>query len=456
MSSVKEKVAINSIVASALMSIAKFTVGFMTGSLGLISEGLHSLLDLGATIMTYFAVRVSDKPADDTHHYGHGKIESVTALAETILLFLTSIWIVYEAGHRLIAGGSHVEFTWWAVIVIVGSMAIDYHRARALKKVAIETKSQALEADALHFSSDILTSAVVLLGLLFVYLGWENGDSIAAIAVALFICKVGWDMAKRTIDTLIDAAPEGITEHIHRLLLPLPAVLSVDRVRARPAGSILYLDLDINVNRALSPIQVQKVKDDIMRVITEDMPETEISISFHPIVLDTETTHQKVLLMATNMHIPIHHLMVHFVGDVISVTMDVEIDGTKTMKEAHDLVTHFEQAIKDELGGNVEIDTHIEPLVVDYVEGEDVSDDVQQKIMMRMQDIVAGHPSLRHIHDVRVRQTTGGLVIVYHCLVDENASVYAAHRSMDVFEQAVRADIPEILRIIGHAETVMH
>lgn len=456
MSSQKEKVALNSVLASAVMSVSKFTVGFMTGSLGLISEGLHSLLDLGATLLTFFAVRISDKPADDKHHYGHGKIESVAALAETALLMLTSVWIMYEAISRLIEGGNHVQVTWWAVAVILASIAIDFHRARALSRVAKETKSQALEADALHFSSDILSSSVVLLGLIFVYLGWPNGDSYASIGVALFVCKAGWDMGRRTIDTLIDAAPEGISSHVSRIVSTVPAVLEIEQIRARPVGNILYIDLSVKINRTLPITQVHKIKEVICDRIIEEIPEAELSITTVPVALDTETTQQKVLLIASNMHLHIHHLFVHKFGGKLSVTMDIEIDGRKTMQEAHDIASEFEQEIIRDLGADIEVDTHIEPLVTEQLEGQDLPDSDYQEMLSRIHEIAKSHGKIKDLHDVRIRQTEHGLIIVYHCLVDGDISVAMAHDYMDAFERVLRVELSNVARVIGHAETVMH
>src|SRR5215831_241074 len=189
----KEKVALSSIAASAGLTIAKAVVGFATGSLAILSEAAHSLLDLAATVMTYFAVRISGKPADKEHHYGHGKVESVSALAETGLLFVLSGLVVWEALQRLFGGQGHaVEATVWAFVVIIGSILVDFFRARVLYRVAAETASEALEADALHFGSDMWSSAAVLVSLIAVRLGYPAADSIAAIVVAVFICVAGW------------------------------------------------------------------------------------------------------------------------------------------------------------------------------------------------------------------------------------------------------------------------
>ena len=237
----KQRVALTSIFASGGLTIAKGVVGFSTGSLAVLSEAAHSLIDLAATIMTYFAVRVSGKPADEEHHYGHGKVESVTALAETALLFLLSGIVIWEAAHRLLGGAHHaVEATIWAFGVIAVSILVDFFRARLLYRVAAETSSEALEADALHFGSDMWSSIAVLIGLGAVALGYPWADSAAALIVAVFILIAGWRLGRRTVDTLTDTAPEGAAARISEIARHVGGVVAIERVRARPVGPALF------------------------------------------------------------------------------------------------------------------------------------------------------------------------------------------------------------------------
>ena len=211
----KQQVVTYSFFASALMSAAKLTAGLLTGSLGILSEAIHSIIDMGATGITWFAVRWSDQPPDDEHHYGHAKAESVAALIETALLFVTTGWIIYEAVLRLLGEGHVVEITWWAVAIIVASIAIDFSRSRALSRVAEKTSSEALEADALHFSSDMWSSCVVLLGLGAVGLGYPQADAVAALIVSAFVALAGWRLGGRTLATLLDTAPAGATTYFN-------------------------------------------------------------------------------------------------------------------------------------------------------------------------------------------------------------------------------------------------
>src|SRR5262249_50565606 len=237
MQSEKQQVALSSIAASAGLTLAKAIVGFATGSLAILSEAGHSLLDLAATVMTYFAVRISGKPADEEHHYGHGKIESVSALAETALLFLLSGIVIWEALQRLFGGHGHaVEATLWAFAVMAGSIVVDFFRARVLYRVAADTSSEALEADALHFGSDMWSWGAVRAGFIAVAFGYPWADSAAAIIVAVFICIAGWRLGRRTIDTLTDTAPAGAAAKIATAVARIPGVVAIERLRVRQAG----------------------------------------------------------------------------------------------------------------------------------------------------------------------------------------------------------------------------
>jgi cation diffusion facilitator family transporter len=449
----KKAVALSSVFASAAMTLGKLVVGITTGSLGIISEGLHSLMDLGAATMTYMAVRVSDKPADTEHPFGHGKIESVAALAETGLLFVTCIWILYEAGHRLLKGGVQVEVTWWSVAVIVISIAIDISRSRALLRVAKKTNSQALEADALHFSSDVLSSLVVLVGLGFVALGWPMGDPLAAIGVSFFVCHVAWQLGKRTIDTLIDAAPEGSAQKVTAIASAVSGVVAVLRVRVRPAGSVLFVDLAVAVGRGYSQQRVAKVQQEITEAIRAEMPESEVVVSTKPLALDDETVYERVRIIALNHNIAVHHVTVHHAQDKLSVGLDLEVDGQKSIQEAHELATHLEHEIRSEFGGDVELETHIEPRQAAISpDGKDISAEALESFKTSLERLIVESDLLSGLHKIRVRLTVDGLIIFYHCRVDPGRTVFEVHKAVDDFESRIRLDHPGLWRIVGHAE----
>ncbi|PWC31998.1 cation-efflux pump [Azospirillum sp. TSO22-1] len=448
----KQSVALTSMVASAGMTIGKLTVGLATGSLGVLSEGVHSLLDFVATAMTYAAVRVSDAPPDENHPYGHGKVESVAALAETALLFLTSAWIVFEAVQRLLGPHVEVEATWWSVGVVVASIVIDAFRARALSRVAKETNSQALEADALHFSSDILSSSVVLVGLGLVWLGYPKGDPIAAIGVALFVCLAGYRLGRRTIDTLIDAAPVGATERVRELATAVPGVAGVCSVRVRPGGSTLFVDLDLLVSRLLPPGRVAEVQEAVAAAIRAAMPEAEPRVRTQPLALDDETVAERVAAIAGHLGRAVHHITVQRVGDSWSVAYDLETDGSMPLAEAHALASELEAAIRAELGDAVEVETHIEPRGGHPVHSRDADPATLETIRAQLAEAAMTTPGLQDVHALRVREADGRLYVVFHCHADAAMPVADAHEAIDRVERRVRSSWPAILRIVGHAE----
>src|SRR5215831_960836 len=344
----KERVALTSIGASAALMIGKAVVGFATGSLAIMSEAAHSLIDLAATLMTYFAVRIADKPADKEHHYGHGKVESVSALAETVLLFVLSGVVAWEAGQRLFGGHGHaVEATATAFGIIIVSIAIDFSRARVLSRVAAKTSSQALEADALHFSSDMWSSAAVLLGLVGVRFGHDWADSVAAVVVALFVCLAGWRLGRRTIDTLTDAAPEGVAERIAAIARKVRNVVSVERVRAREVGATVFGEIEVGASRTLPLDRVATLKSEINAALTKALPGAQISVSVIPRTLDTETVMERVMVIARNRALAVHHVTVQAIGDKMSISLDLELDGGLSLAAAHDIADGLEAAIRD-------------------------------------------------------------------------------------------------------------
>jgi cation diffusion facilitator family transporter len=449
----KEKAALGSIAASAGLAAAKAVIGLLTGSLAILSEAGHSLLDLAATVLTYFAVRISGKPADAEHQYGHGKIESVTALAETALLFLLTGVVIYEAVQRLVGAQQHaVEATAAAFVVIIASIVVDFFRARTLKRVARATLSEALQADALHFGADMWSSIAVLIGLCGVAAGFPWADSAAALVVAVFICIAGWRLGRRTIDTLTDAAPVGVRERVTTIARQVPGVVAIERVRARPAGAVLFVELGVGVSRTLPLDRVTTIKQQLSRAIRADMPAAEVTITTEARALDDETVRERVMVIARDLGLAIHHVAVQTIAGSLSVSADLEVEGTLPLAAAHDVASRLEQAVRDELGPEVEVETHIEPLPADVLSGRDATIARIAEVREVLGLLAAEIPDLAEVHDVRVRETPDGEIVNFHCRVDPALSVAAVHDMVDALERRLRRRFPAIRRVIGHAE----
>jgi cation diffusion facilitator family transporter len=244
----KKKAALTSIIAAVFLTSMKFVVGILTSSLGILSEALHSLLDLLAAVITFVSVSISDKPADKEHQYGHGKIENLSAFFESILLVVTCIWIIYEAISRLISGNTAIQVTVWSYLVVLTAMAVDFGRSRILFRAAKRNNSQALEADAIHFSTDILSSGVVLLGLICANFGYHKADSISALGVAVIVLGISYRLGKRAIDVLLDKVPEGLTEKIESELKSNKDIVCYHNLKVRVAGPDTFVEINVHLH----------------------------------------------------------------------------------------------------------------------------------------------------------------------------------------------------------------
>ena len=278
----KKRVALLSVLAAIFLTSSKFIIGILTGSLGILSEALHSALDMVAAVITYFSVRISDKPADKEHNYGHGKIENFSALVETILLVITCAWIIYEAVHRLTTGNTEIEVSVWSYVVVISSIVIDVSRSRALAKVAKKYNSQALEADALHFSTDIWSSTVVLLGLIFAQFGIYLADSVAALMVALIVLFVSYRLGKKAIDVLLDKAPFETIGVVKEILVGFAEVKEYHNLKVRTAGADTFIKFNIHVEPEATLLDVHELCDRIEKELQNKIPRSEVYIHAEP------------------------------------------------------------------------------------------------------------------------------------------------------------------------------
>lgn len=448
----KQNVALSSVLAGLALTLMKLVVGLMTGSMGIISEAAHSALDFVAAIMTYFAVRVGDRPADDTHPFGHAKVESVSALIETGLLFLTSFWIVYEAVHRLLLGKTGVEATWYAFVIVILSIIIDISRSRALYKVAKATSSQALEADALHFSSDIYSSAVVLLGLVFIRFGVGWADSVAAIVVSLFVLVAGWRLGKRTISVLVDTAPVETTEKIKAAVKLIPGVISAERIRVRPVGITAFVDVVAKINRKFSVSKAQELINSIEATVRQIVPNADVLVHTGAGVLDNETIVEKVQILASKHNLSVHDVVVDTLDSRKYISFDLEVLDNLTLGVAHEQATKLEEEIIKEMGDGVEVNSHIEPLRHEAILSSDVSPVEMKKIMEIVQDVDDEIQEISDVHNILVRKIDEKFFVSLHCYAPTALSIECIHNASARFEYLIRQKELLIKRVVIHVE----
>ena len=448
---VKSRVAAISVFASAGMAAAKFVVGIAIGSLALISEALHSSVDVIATVITWLVVRVSDRPADKEHHYGHGKLESVSALGVIALLYVLAGGILVESWSRFSEGAPPPKISAIPFIVLLIDIAVNFWRARALNRAARDTKSQALAADALHFTSDVLGSVAVIIGLALSGLGYTWGDAAAAVAVAVMIALLGLRLARSTVETLVDRAPEGAAERAAAAIRTLPGVVDVERLRVRMVGSKYFIDATVKVPRTYPIDRVDGIKQRAQDAVAKLLGDADLTFTAVPVARDNESVRERIMVIARNSGLAVHHVTVHDLGGKLTVSIDLEVDGDMALAAAHDIAHELERNIREEFGEDVEVDTHIEPLEPELPLGADAASDRVEAIKAALSRFAADS-AIHDIHSVRVRNTDAGEIVNFHCRADPSMSVIKVHENVDEIERALRRAFPAVKRVISHAE----
>jgi cation diffusion facilitator family transporter len=450
----KERAAVVSVVVKVALTLGKFVAAGVSGSLALFSEAANNLGDVGVTLLSLYAIRMAARPADDDHQFGHGKVESLSALIQTGFLFALAVFILIEAAKRLVWGGADIEPGPFAFGVLIVSIIVDSARWYTLNKIAKATRSAALAADALNFATDIVASALAICGLLAASYGFKQGDAIAAVGVALFVGVAGWRLGRETVGTLIDTAPKGLSEPLRKLIDEVPGVIAVDTLRLRPIGNHVLGEVGIKVARTLSIERVAAIRRSVEDAVTRYQPDVKITVTAEPIALDDESVVERVLFIANRRHVPIHHVTVQALGTRQSISFDAEVDGRMPLGYAHEIVTALETAIADELGADIEVESHIEPMEARELDGRDCDGEIKERVRAALVRRAPESTALFDVHDVRVRETEAGLVVNYHCLVDPGLSVDTVHAHVDTLDRKVRQDCGAIARIVGHAEPV--
>lgn len=434
------------------MAAIKFAVGLAIGSIALISDALHSTTDLLATVVTWIVVRVSDKPADAEHHYGHGKLESLSALGVIALLYVLAGGIAVEAFGRLREGVAPSTITAVPFIVMIVDIAVNYWRARALHKTAKETNSQALAADALHFASDVYGSFAVIAGLALTAYGYAWGDAAAALLVAVVIALLGLRLARSTVETLLDQAPEGVADKARAAISALPGVVGVERLRVRMVGPTHFIDAAVKVPRTLPIDRIEDIKRSAERAVTAALKDADLTFTAVPVALDNEGIRERIMVIARNSGLAVHHITVHDLGGRLTVSIDLEVDGDMPLHAAHDVTHDLERAIRNDFGTDLEVDIHIEPLEPELPHGSDASPQRIDEVRASLVRLASEHGFVHDIHNVRVRDTDAGEIVNFHCRANPDMSVIDVHEHVDEIERALRRTFPSIKRVISHAE----
>jgi len=453
----KRRVARNSVIAAVCITALKAIVAVATGSLGLLSETAHSGFDLLAAIITFFSVRVSDQPPDAEHQYGHGKVENFSAFIETGLLLLTCAWIVYEALRRLFFHEAHIQPSIAAFAVLGTSMLVDFWRSRRLGAMAKKWGSQALQADALHFSTDIWSSAVVILGLALVWVGertrlsgFIKADAIAALVVSGIIVYVSWRLARQTIDALLDAAPSGVRANLVRDISHLDGVLGVDQVRVRRAGNNYFADVHVALERGVTFQHSEQVVAEVTAAVQRSLPEADVTVRAIPRAGGRENIFDRIRAVAFRHNLGVHDLNIQDIGGSLHLEQHLELPETLSLKQAHDLVTEIESEMLGEVRELTSILTHIESEPATIEHAQDIIHDrrLEEKLVKAAREF----PRIIDVHDVVIKRVAGKLYLSCHCSFSDDLTLTEVHEVCTGLESRMKNIEPRLFKVLIHPE----
>jgi len=461
----KKFVAGSSVVAAIFLTGIKLVIGLITGSLGILAEAAHSALDLAAAVITYFAVRVSDRPADATHLYGHGKVENLSALAETLLLLATCVWIFKEAIHRLFFASVEVDPSVWAFLTMVISIVVDFSRSRALARTAKKYNSQALEADALHFSTDIWSSAVVILGLALVRYGDITGkksifvraDAAAALIVAFIVVYISVQLGRRTIDALLDRAPRGLADRFSMAVLGISEVRRVSRLRVRNVGSQVFVDLNLEVPRHLSFEESHAITRKAQEILRAISPDADVIVHTVP-VAEREGILERIQAVAAREHLAVHNITTHWTDRGIWIDLDLEVDPALSFEQAHEMASALERQLREELASMepaapvADVNAHIEPREEELVLGGDVEPSEAASYVEKIQAISHDLNHASGCQDIQVHKMKGRVYLSFHLLIDADRPIAEVHGIAEEMENRLRREFPQLGRVVIHTE----
>lgn len=455
----KKAAALSTVAAAVLITVMKLAVGIWTGSLGILAEAADSGLDVVAALLTFAAVRVSDRPPDESHPYGHGKVENLAALVETLLLLFTCGWIIWEAISRLFFKLVQIDANVWAFGVVVISMAIDINRLRALQRVAEKHKSQALEASALRFRTDIWTSSVVLAGLTLVRVHeWTGGplfllraDALAGLGVALVVLYMGVQLGRRAVDVLLDTAPKGLAEKIESQVEQIEGVTTCRQVRIRQAGARSFADIVLEIEGDTSFEKAHEITHSVEEAVCRLVPGADVLVHYEPGELSPDLA-SRIRTIAQSMGVGVHSIWAREVAGRYHVELHLEVDRDASLEEAHDLASHLEAQVKRGAPEVAEMVAHIEPMGDIARLGAPLNHRDRAKMEKKIVALVDALVGDGACHNVALWEEESGLAVSLHCSFSPEVSIAEAHDLSERLETRLREELPGLQRVVIHLE----
>ncbi|HEV2132841.1 MAG TPA: cation diffusion facilitator family transporter [Terracidiphilus sp.] len=456
----KRRVARHSMLAATVMTLLKLAAGLLSGSLGVISDSAHSGLDLAGAALTYFSVRVSDKPADEGHTYGHAKFENLSAFTEVLLMVVSSVWIIWEAIARILHHSVAVTHFAVPVAVLFSSIAVDFWRSRKLREVAGRTGSPALATDAFHFSSDIWASVAVLAGLCANFVGaryaipvLRYADPVAALLVSLMILRTTFHVGHEAVSALLDEVPVETRRRILGEVARVPGVLAVEQARVRRAGAGYFADVTLALPRRFTFEHTGELVRAATEAVQRVLPEADVVIHTVPREARAESIFDRVRAVAARHNIAVHDLGVQSHHGRLRVVQHVELDENMPLSQAHGFVTALEAEILREVPEVDSVLTHIEsePATIELPE-EIIEDD--RRIAECLREAASHFPEISDVHEIQITRTGDHIDLSCHCSLPDDLTMQRVHVAITALEDRFKLACPEMNRVIIHPEPV--
>jgi cation diffusion facilitator family transporter len=445
----QRRTALVSVVAAATLVALKLATGLATGSLGLVSEALHSGTDLVAALLTLFAVGVAIRPADVSHQYGHGKAEHLAALAEASILALASFAIVVFAVLRLTGeSGDRVEATWYAFVVVAVVIVIDAGRTIISLRTARRFHSEALRSNAIHFGSDMAGSTAVLFGLVAAAAGYPNGDSLAGLFVAGLVLLAAGRLMRRNVDVLMDRAPADALQAAGRAISGLQPDVDLRRLRLRQAAGRHFVDVVIAVPPGAAVGQGHAVADAVEAAVQRALPESDVVVHVEPV----EEAELRERAHAAALEVPrvreVHNVTVLSGDGRTEVSLHLKLPGDLPLEDAHAVATSVERAIAEAMPEVDAVQTHVEPLSKEAGMRPAAGTAVDEATVVRIVAEETGHSP----RELRFLQTDEGLYAFLTLSLEPDETLAGAHGLASRIEERIRVACPRIAELIVHTE----
>lgn len=453
----KYRVALHSLYAALIITVIKIVAVYFSGSLGILSEVFNSSIDVFVCLVTILSIKYSSKPPDEDHNYGHEKVESFSALFQVLILILTSAYIIYEAISRLfIYKDVEVNVSVWIIGALLITMCIDYYRAKALKKIAVETKSNALEADALHFSSDILSTSVVIIGLILIYFNISKiADTVAALISTFIIIYLGVKLSRKAIDSLMDRVPAGLYEKLKYETLLIKGVEDIKNCRLRSTGSKIYVDMTIFISRLVPFSKAHDIVDSVEKRINQLIPNADIVIHSEPLETKDETINDKIRMIVNEFGLKCHDIYSHKIDNEIYSELHIEVCNTNDLTKAHNTITEIEDKIKKEIDVISHLKIHIDEPSEILFDTKDITKN-SNEIVREVNKILSESNEIISSNGIQIISSNGRIRISLNCVFDYIYSLDEVHDIVTVLESKIYLHLkehhPKLANVIIHAE----